>query len=352
MQDAGVEFRGTARPWWAWMCWVAVIAVFYGGEMGLVRVLHPSGRHDTRVLSIMVFGLAVAVATVPLSKYLDSRPITVRLNGSGVELGRFGTASRVGGPPPGRWWQRGVGTTIGGVLHIRTRYRSVRIGARGRDAAPPGVGGPAATSVHITLSAADFDRLVAVLHRGVPTPPRPIELYASGGTSISQGLVLIPTLFVGGFLVACTAELAMLARHPTAGLPIAIAGAIAILIVLAIETTVLSARHPGPKYLLEFSAGEALVYAPSRRCLARGRPRYRRGSRAARVGAQSASSTVHVPAIELTVPPLNPLLIELPDRMHWSATPTFTGPYLTIGTPDCARLLTALGLPAPHPDQQ
>lgn len=215
MQDAGVEFRGTARPWWAWMCWVAVIAVFYGGEMGLVRVLHPSGRHDTRVLSIMVFGLAVAVATVPLSKYLDSRPITVRLNGSGVELGRFGTASRVGGPPPGRWWQRGVGTTIGGVLHIRTRYRSVRIGARGRDAAPPGVGGPAATSVHITLSAADFDRLVAVLHRGVPTPPRPIELYASGGTSISQGLVLIPTLFVGGFLVACTAELAMLARHPT-----------------------------------------------------------------------------------------------------------------------------------------
>lgn len=352
MQDAGVEFRGTARPWWAWLCWVAAIAVFYGGEMGLVQVLHPSGRHDIRVLPIMVFGLAVAFATIPLSKYLESRPITVRLNGSGVELGRFGTATAVGGPPPGRWWQRGVGTTIGSVLEIRAGRRTVRIGARGRDAAPPGVGGPAATSVHITMPTTDFDRLVTALRRDLPEQPRPIELYGPGGTSISQGLVLISTLFVGGFLVAGAAELVMLAQHPTAAMTIAICGAIAVLIVLAIEATALTAEQPEPKYLLEFIADEALVYDPSHRCLARGRPRYRRGSRSARVGAQSASSTVHVPAIELTVPPMNPLLIALPDRMHWSATPTFTGPHLTIGKPDCARLLTALGLSASHPDQQ
>jgi hypothetical protein len=346
MQDVGIEFRGTARPWWGWLCWCAMIAVCYGGEIGLVQLLHPHGRHDSRALPIVGFGLLAAGAAIALARYLDSRPITVRLTGSGLHLGRFGTAPDVGGPPPGRWWQRGVGTTIGSVLQVRTRHRTVRIGARGRDAAPPDTGGPAATSVHITVSATDFDRLVAALRREVAAPSRRIELYRPGATSVGHMPAMMATLVTGGFLVAGAAELIMLAQHPATAMAVAVVGAIAVLVAVGVQATVLSGKRPKPRYLLEFVAGEAAVYHRSHRCLARGRPRWRRGSRSVRVGAP-ASMTLRSPAIELTVPPMGPLLIVLPGPLRWSAEPTLAGPYLSVGEPDCVRLLAALGLSEP-----
>jgi hypothetical protein len=164
-----LTLRGTAQPRLVWVWRFLWAVALFGGATVLVAVLHPVGKSDPKAIPIALFGLAIACA-VPLTEF---RRVMITADAGCLHLGRFGSTPFTGAMTPvGAWiWPR-TGTVLGSVLHVRVNGRAVRIGARGRRI-PGQAAGPPAGNVQITLSARDFDRLLAAL--GHPAT-RPSEL--------------------------------------------------------------------------------------------------------------------------------------------------------------------------------
>jgi hypothetical protein len=298
-------------------------------------------------MGAVVIGGAVASMAVVVWGLLP-RPLAMdvwpdRITVEGPRRGSFSLTGFTLGP----WTMPGYGVSMGTVLHLGVAAAPFRIG--GRDHRPsPGhrLDAPGTSTVDATLSAADFDSLLAKLPAFQPPdrgyregePPDFVRWALTPNYASARGVVRVmgPWMATIATCVLVSWAFDALGFYDTPwGQSVAFGTTLAVVVGGLVLTVVLSRRKPRAAIAMESSGDELrLVEVPSGRVLAAAplsQVRVSRGHHGA-----GGRGTLYWPTITVAIPGADAVTFSVPDaRFGWTdATPsTGAGSYL-VGTPE------------------